>query len=567
MAKPITLVAGAPTDTTTRRVLEAHDLVPAGEPVQRPPLILESDGLLKRTGKVVLYVVLSPLIAIYIVVDNVPAALAGAWKMLERAMSRLGEGLLFTVEQLARGVAAGARMVGKAIAALEDAVAKYVIVPLFNGAAFVLKQTGRAVSWTADMIHQFVLTPLAKGAAVTGRALVTVIQATFEGLSMVAEALASYVLEPMLRAGYALGVVVNRTVLKPLGEGVAKVLEVTLNGIGKVLEAAASVTGWTLHYTFKGIGWTLHYTFKGMSWVGGCLYDVGAVTHKRVLVPLYHAAVAVGDVIAAGLLVTADAVERALKAVLVPLYHGIQATFRAVGKLLHGVWSGVCNIGKTLHKRVLVPLHHGVTALLEAIGKGAAYTARGVYDYLLKPIGTLIQTVAIALRDAGKSIASAVGRVIVSLADRVHQHVLKPIGHVLAAAAAVTTVVIIGVAGAVAKGAKATGGVVKAAGKAVAKGAKDISGAIADGARATSKNIKGAARAVSKFVKDMFGLSPKVGKSPCPETPTKMPFTSSTPFTPTPPTSPRRTTSPRRVTESADLCAKIPAGNLVSADL
>ena len=46
-------------------------------------------------------------------------------------MSLLGEGLLFTVEQLARDVAAGARMVGKAIAAREASDPPRVF-PLFR---------------------------------------------------------------------------------------------------------------------------------------------------------------------------------------------------------------------------------------------------------------------------------------------------------------------------------------------------------------------------------------------------------------------------------------------------
>ena len=53
-----------------------------------------------------------------------------------------------------------------------------------------------------------------------------------------------------------------RAVPRPLGEGVFKVLEVTLNGIGKVLEVTLNGIGKVLRLQLSVTGWTLHYTFK-----------------------------------------------------------------------------------------------------------------------------------------------------------------------------------------------------------------------------------------------------------------------------------------------------------------
>ena len=68
------------------------DIVASGEPVSRPPLFRSEDSFITRTGKVCLYVVLSPFIAVYIVYDGAGSALvaiASGAKKLASATRRL----------------------------------------------------------------------------------------------------------------------------------------------------------------------------------------------------------------------------------------------------------------------------------------------------------------------------------------------------------------------------------------------------------------------------------------------------------------------------------------------
>lgn len=537
---------GIPADTTTRLVLEAHGDVPSGEPIRRPPLIRAEDGWLKRAGKVVLYVVLSPLIAIYIVVDNTPAAFAAAMDMIGRALAVLCDGMMSGIEALARGLGAGARLVGNAISALEHVVGRYLIVPLYEGAVFLFSKAWDAAGWTAGKLLTFVVAPAAKVIAATGRALVTVIShvgrvlshaasAAARGLSHVAQALASNVLVPILKAAQTIGGALHKFLLNPLWRGICAVsdgaLFVTLQilrGVGVVLDVTAQGIVNVISVTAKGIGWSLYYVFTGTTWVvngvWGTICDIGTATYAKLLVPLYHAALAAGQVIG--------------RFVLAPLYYGAKAVFRGASWVINGVWSGACVcvdgvwhvasfVGRTLHNRLFVPLQHGMTALLGAIGKAVAYAAGGVYILLLAPAGTLIRTVAIALRDAGKSAALAAGRVIAGLARVVHANVLKPVGQALAAAATAATSVIKSAAGVVATAATAMYKSFRAAAKAISNGAQAATSAIAAGARATSKNAKAAARSFSAFVMGLAGVEPVV-VPPSGTSPRQTPSSSST---------------------------------------
>jgi hypothetical protein len=477
--------------------------VAEGEPLRRPPLFRPEEGLLRRLSKTVMYVVLSPAIAIYIFIDNAGPITRWSCRVVGRGVdvlaSAVGRGLeLLTAElkAVASALGRGAASVLGSITHAANTLYEYVISPGYR------------------MLHKYIIRPVGDGLFAAGRfavwAMNRSVAAALSGIRWVH----GNVLVPMHHAiAFGLRLVrqgttfvangLHRYFILPVWNGACWIVGGIWRGscliIGKAARGIAhgihivarSLHGGVLVPLYHGAVAMLRGIWKyaivplyqgvtlSVKWLWHAGVSVVNSMHCYLLVPLYHAGIATGHGI--------------WQYAVMPLYYGTAATARGVAAVVGALWDGGVAFVQGVHRQLLLPLYHGMTSVGKALYGGAASVVRVISAWFIQPIGRVLRVVTSAAVGAVAAVAWAVGGVAVATAEAVgsaavvvasaagsiakavatvvYKAVLRPVGEVISSIAVATA----SAASAVAQECITA---VSAVASAVSAAAKAISGAI-----------------------------------------------------------------------------------------
>jgi len=522
--------------------------VPSGEPVQRPPLFREEDGVLVRASKVVVYIVLSPAIGLYIVYDNAGSILEWTVRVVRRGAEGLAQVVLYcgagvgylldkvlyrrVLLPLASGCEATARAlysyvlrpVGSMIVAVASACADALrwtlrvtlssgegasrwlhgnlLVPLFNGACAGVRSLWRGGCLVADGLRRYLLVPVFEGAAAVARGLHRLIVvplyngalAVLDGVSQVVRSVGRGVV--WVGQGLVTGVCrvasgLHAYILVPLYHGTAAIIIAVGHGVGWVAGALWRGTAAVIYGTLTGVAWAVE-----RLWQGGCFVAGGL--HRHILVPLYHGVLAAGKGVWDYVLSPTG--KGIWNFVLLPTYKGVVAVARGVRTLTLSVGKGIQSVGKGIHRHVVLPAYHAAVSVGKGVYVGAVAAGNATADCVVKPVGramsysvravgSAVAGAAVAAARGIASVASAVAGAVKATASALFTNVLRPVGSavgsVVAAAASV-------VGSAVAAAASAIG---SAAGAALSAARH-----AASAAREAGRALRGAARGLAAHI-------------------------------------------------------------------
>jgi len=399
--------------------------VSVGQPLSRPPLFRDEDTVIVRAGKVVLYVVLSPLITLYIVYDNAIPCLRWTGSVLGKGMLKLGEGLsvaLHTVHQR-------------------------IIVPMGN--------------FAIAAAHDYVLIPLQDALRLIVNGMWSGVCVFWRGTCYVASSLQRHVLMPLYHGALAAGKGVWKYVLVPPYKALTAVVRVVVHGMVAVLD-----------YTARGIAIAANSLWQGTCYVANSLWQgtcyVASSLHRFILVPLYHGALAAGTGV--------------WQYVLVPIYKGLSAVAR-------GFWRGLVNVGKGLGQYILMPVYHGAVALSRHLSHGFRTVSTSISTHIFKPVVQATVAFGSAVTAVGKAVCCTIMAAGAAVYTNVLRPVGKAIrdtiattafavGGLVTLVAATLGSAITGAASEVAKMSKAMFGFAKAATEAVREAVKGLLSAL-----------------------------------------------------------------------------------------
>mmetsp|Transcript_24811 Transcript_24811/g.59910 ORF Transcript_24811/g.59910 Transcript_24811/m.59910 type:complete len:449 (+) Transcript_24811:79-1425(+) len=373
---------------------------PEGEPVRRPPLFREEDGCLMRAGKCVLYVVLSPFIALYLIIDHAHLLGRGLRWLAVRvgACMQVVVDVIGTVGNWIAGVIEGAvvfvyerimKPICSTISAALHAVYRILLRPIGRGLLYVIRKLQDVVHCCADVFFRFVLMPLYEGAAFLLRQISWAILHVARGVEFVA-------------------VQFHGCIIVPLVHGV-----------------------WCMaSCVWKGVSFVVMYTWFGIRFVVVQL-------HGWVIIPVYHAIASVLSAFWRGVCCVASALWHGAVVVaqavydfaLMPLYHGMVQLCRTVGSVITAILHGVRIIANGIYDYALLPIYHSVVFVCEGIfqhiirpaGQAAFAIIAIVYQTIIAAFSAiysnLLHPAASAIASASKAIISAIGNVVYAIGN------------------------------------------------------------------------------------------------------------------------------------------------------
>ena len=524
--------------------LERHTAV-AGAPLQRPPLFNEGDRWPTIAGKTILYVVLSPMIAIYVVVDASPEALRASWAFLQHMSGQL-------LSMLARGICIVAELTAK----LTDVAWRQLICPTANGIRcvvcatalglhdFLLMPACKALCITAHGIREYILSPTWHGlcllANFSTRTTIATVDGAWRLVCVTARAVHDWVIIPAWQAACSLGNGMTAVVFMPAWNAIRSttagihtyILIPAWNGACATLDAASTVvasfthgTWWVVRFTALGLrDMVLHPLWKGVCFASELsvsaitalaefTFNVVSLTAGGVIDHVLIPSVKLCVKLCVTLYESATTASSFLAyRVVLPLWAAHVSAFRwlklvswryAIGPL----WQGASFITRGIGWAMISAAGHVWRYALVPLGRGALNLAKGLYLCILLPSASAVykaldltaQGAAWVVTTASlgvKTIFTTMG----NLAWHIHAIAIKP---VLATLHRCTDSFLDGI--------RAVANVVRQGTSAAVATIRFYAYQIHKAAKATATHVTVGARSLRKVVRNAFGIYRRQG--------------------------------------------------------
>jgi len=519
------IAPAAPSIETCSRVISGHyavagdvDVIPAGEPLSRPPLFRKEDGPLWIAGKAVLCIVFSPAIVVYIIYDCGPEMRAA----MQHVITAIAQGVhRYMLRPLLYGTSAVAcvaiEVACEVVCGLSASVADVVtaighvshrhmllplyhgmLLPLYHGTTAVAVGVWRGVCVVANgvryaviAIHRHALVPLYHGS-------VTVATGLQHAAVSTSQALHRYMLLPLYRGT----VTVANGILRAIATTAAAALRYILVPLYRGTTAVASRVWRGVCMVMNGV-WYL-------------LVASGQASHRYLLVPLYKGTVKVAEGVLWGVCLIIDltivlpceglvwisrrAHQHVLSPlhyrVLVPLFHGTSAALRGVWRTVclvtNGAWHLTTAAARGVHRNILRPLYHGTVAVVSGVWRGVCFIANGIRYALVETALAAHRYLLVPLLHGTRLVVGAVVSVV-----------LRPAGLVIKHCAAGTAQVTAAAAKSIRSGSRVVTRRVHAGAQAVADVARGASTQVKKAGDATSQNVRAAAKSMRGAARDV----------------------------------------------------------------